>query len=140
MIDERVESVRSNSISKTRDKDKLNRISSAKGSFRDLPFNDAHPKEKAPIYHNSSIPTSPLRSYGNAESISCTNNSDYDDAPLTNTTELLQGKPWINLSTVNKEYYQSPSTTNKSRNFYDTPSKNDSVTTTNGLERNRSVS
>lgn len=108
----------------TEKKKKLERISSAKGSFHDLKFDTTTDERltgnggdtrKVPIYHNSSIPTTPITTLG--DPVNRTSSDIYEDAPRSSATD-----------TINNETYQQPLSLQlqqnqmKSDSIYDVPS------------------
>lgn len=85
---------------RNKEKKKLDRIASAKGSFHDLKFDTTTPinerlagngsdgNNKVPIYHNSSIPTTPITTLGDLTNLTTSPNI-YEDAPRSNAMDSL---------------------------------------------------
>ena len=96
-----------------KNKKKLDRIASAKGSFHDLKFDTTTPtnerlagngtdgNNKVPIYHNSSIPTTPITTLGDPTNLTTLPNV-YEDAPRSNAMDSLSSNP------QRQQTYQAP--------------------------------
>jgi len=97
---------------------KLARIASAKGDLRDLPFDTTAKEEtQVPIYHNSSIPATPVCSLGDPINLQ----NAYNDAPLSDGKESLV------------ELYQQPPSSKKR-----SPSDDDDVYKVPSLSNSKS--
>ena len=103
-------------------KSKLARIASAKGDLRDLPFDttDKEPTQQVPIYHNSSIPATPVCSLGDPINLQ----NAYNDAPLSDgkesLAELYQQPPSLKKrppSDVDEDVYKTPPSLSRAENY-----------------------
>ena len=120
-IDETDTAKRDNNINKK----KLNRIASAKGSFNDLKFDTTNDQltansnnKRIPIYHNSSIPTTPITTLGDPINLTSSPNV-YEDAPRSSATDTISSRQ--------QQTYQQPqkhipnTSSNKSDSIYNVP-------------------